>query len=52
MKAFIVAVICAAVIGVAASYILHTQQQTADVAFSTSSARVGDPGHNLVGTNY
>lgn len=51
MKAFIAAVICAAVIGVGASYILHTQQQTVDVAFATSGARVGDPGHNLVGTD-
>jgi len=51
MKAFIAAVICAAAIGVGASYVLHTQQETVDVAFSTSSARVGDPGQNLVGIN-
>jgi hypothetical protein len=51
MKAFIAAVICAAVIGFGASYILLTQQQTADVAFSTQGARVGDPGHNLIGMN-
>jgi hypothetical protein len=51
MKAFIAAVICAAAIGVGASYVLRTQQETVDVAFSTSSARVGDPGHNLVGMN-
>ena len=49
MKAFIAAVICAAAIGVGAFYVLHTQQETVDVAFSTSGARVGDPGHNLVG---
>jgi hypothetical protein len=49
MKAFIAAAICAAAIGVGASYVLRTQQETVDVAFSTSSARVGDPGHNLVG---
>jgi hypothetical protein len=49
MRAFIAAVICAAAIGVAASYVLHLQQETADAAFSTSGARVGDPGHNLVG---
>jgi predicted ribosomally synthesized peptide with SipW-like signal peptide len=48
MKAFIAAVICAAAIGVAASYALHTQQETVDVAFSTSGARVGNPGHNLI----
>jgi hypothetical protein len=51
MKAFFAAVICAAVIGIVASYVLHTQQQTVDVAFATSGARVGDPGHNLIGTN-
>ena len=52
MKAFIAAVICAAAIGVGGSYVLHTQQETVDVAFSTSAARVGDPGHNLVGMNW
>ena len=51
MKAFIAAVICAAAIGVGASYVLRMQQETVDVAFSTRGARVGDPGHNLVGIN-
>jgi hypothetical protein len=51
MKAFIAAVICAAAIGVGALYVLQAQQETVDVAFSTSAARVGDPGHNLVGIN-
>ncbi len=51
MKAFFAAVICAAAIGVGASYVLHMQQETVDVAFSTSGTRVGDPGHNLVGVN-
>jgi len=51
MKAFIVAVICAAALGVGASYVLHLQQETVDVAFSTNGARVGDSGHNLVGMN-
>jgi predicted ribosomally synthesized peptide with SipW-like signal peptide len=51
MKAFIAAVICAAAIGVGASYALRTQQETVDVAFATSGVRVGDPGHNLVGMN-
>jgi hypothetical protein len=48
MKAFIAAVICAAAIAVAASYVLRTQQETVDVAFSTSATRVGNPGHNLI----
>jgi hypothetical protein len=51
MKAFIAEVICAAAIGVGAFYVLHMQQETVDAAFSTSEARVGDPGHNLVGMN-
>jgi hypothetical protein len=51
MRAFIAAVVCAAAIGVGASYVLHTQQETVDVAFSSTSAHVGDPGHNLVGMN-
>ena len=48
MKAFIAAVICAAAIGLVASYAVLTQQRSVDVAFSTQGARVGDPGHNLV----
>ena len=51
MRSFIAAVICSAAIGVGASYALHMQQETVDVAFSSSAARVGDPGHNLVGMN-
>lgn len=51
MRAFIAAVVCAMAIGVAASYLLQLQQETVDVAFSTSSVHVGDPGHNLVGMN-
>lgn len=51
MRAFIAAVICAAAIGGGASYVLQMQQETVDVAFSSSGAHVGDPGHNLVGMN-
>jgi hypothetical protein len=51
MRVFIAAVVCAAAIGIAASYVLHTYQETVDVAFSSSGAHVGDPGHNLVGMN-
>ena len=49
MRVFIAAVVCAAAIGVGAAYVLQMQQETVDVAFSSSSARVGDPGNNLVG---
>ena len=44
MRVFIAAVVCAAAIGVGASYVLHMQQETVDVAFSSSGAHVGDPG--------
>jgi hypothetical protein len=49
MRVFIAAVVCAAAIGVGAAYVLQLQQKTVDVAFSSSSARVGEPGTNLVG---
>jgi hypothetical protein len=29
--------------------VLNTIQQSSSVAFSTTGARVGDPGHNLIG---
>jgi hypothetical protein len=51
MRSFIAAVVCSVAIGVAASYLLQTYQETVDVAFSTIGVRVGDPGHNLVRIN-
>ena len=48
MKAFISAVIVAVVVAVGAAFVLDSQQKTADKAFATSGARVGDPGHNLI----
>ena len=51
MRSFIAAIVCSAVIGVGASYLLHTQQETVDVVFSTIGVRVGDPGDNLVRVN-
>jgi hypothetical protein len=51
MKAFLSAVIVSAVIAVGAAYVLNTKQQSSAQAFATSGARVGDPGHNLVGVN-
>lgn len=49
MKAFIASVAFALVVAVAASYVLEQQQQSSANAFSTSGARVGDPGYNLIG---
>jgi hypothetical protein len=51
MKAFLSAVIVAVVLSAGAAYVLNTQQKSAAQAFATSGARVGDPGHNLVGVN-
>ena len=51
MKAFLSALIVAAALAAGASYMLNTQQKTAAQAFATTGARVGDPGHNLVGVN-
>ncbi len=49
MKSFIAALLFAAVTAVAVSMLLNTVQQPSSVAFTTSGARVGDPGNNLVG---
>ncbi|MBX9757585.1 MAG: hypothetical protein K2Y29_02325 [Beijerinckiaceae bacterium] len=49
MKAFIASVAFALVVAVGASFVLEQQQQSAASAFSTTGARVGDPGHNLIG---
>ena len=51
MKAFIAAVLVAALTATAASFILASQQTSASKAFTTAGARVGDPGHNLIGVN-
>lgn len=49
MKAFIVALVFAALSAVGVSMLLNTYQKDSSVAFSTSGARVGDPGRNLIG---
>ncbi len=49
MKAFGAAVAFAILAAVVAQAVLNTQQKTASSAFTTGGARVGDPGHNLVG---
>jgi hypothetical protein len=49
MKVFIVALVFAALSGVAVSVLLNKFQEPSSVAFTTGGARVGDPGHNLVG---
>jgi hypothetical protein len=49
MKSFIAAVVFAVVAAVGVAMLLNTIQEPSSVAFSTSGARVGDPGHNLIG---
>jgi hypothetical protein len=52
MKMIFASVLIAIVIGVAAAFILNTVQRPAYEVYSTSSTRVGEPGHNLVGENW
>jgi hypothetical protein len=52
MKVIFASVLIAIVIGVAAAFILNTAQRPAYEVYSTSSTRVGEPGHNLVGENW
>jgi hypothetical protein len=49
MKIFIVALVFAGLAAAAASVLLNKFQEPGYVAFATSGARVGDPGHNLIG---
>jgi hypothetical protein len=52
MKVILASVVIAVVLGVAAALVLNTTQRPAYEVYSTSGARVGDPGHNLVGENW
>ena len=49
MKSFVAALAFAVIAAVGVAMVLNTMQQSSSVAFSTSGARVGDPGHNLIG---
>ena len=51
MKAFLAALLFAAIVAVGVSILLDAIQEPSYVAFSTGGARVGNPGHNLVGPN-
>lgn len=53
MKAFLASLVVAVVAAVGAAYLLEsTWQSTAADAYATSGARVGDPGDNLVGSDW
>lgn len=49
MKVFLAALVFAAIAAVGVSLVLNSIQQPSSVAYTTSGARVGDPGNNLVG---
>jgi hypothetical protein len=49
MKSFVAALAFAVVAAVGVAMVLNAIQEPSYVAFSTSGARVGDPGHNLIG---
>lgn len=49
MKSFVAALAFAVVAAVGVAIVLNTIQEPSSVAFTTSGARVGDPGHNLIG---
>ncbi len=52
MKAFALAVLLAVGGGYAAAIVLGGEQKTAYEQFTTTGARVGDAGHNLVGADW
>ena len=51
MKVFLAALLFAVIAAAGVSILLNAIQEPSSVAFTTSGARVGDPGNNLVGPN-
>ena len=51
MKAFVAALLFAAIVAVGVSILLNTIQQPSSAAFTAEGVRVGDPGHNLIDPN-
>jgi hypothetical protein len=52
MGVILSAIAVAIVIAIGAGFVLRSEQEPAWGAYSSSSARVGDPGCNLVGGNW
>jgi hypothetical protein len=52
MKVILASALAALVLGVGAAFILNTIQEPAYEAYSTTGARVGEPGANLVGPTW
>lgn len=49
MKSFLAACVFAVAVAIAAPYVLMPTVNSASDAFKTSSVRLDDPGHNLIG---
>ena len=52
MKILLTGIASALVLGVIAGFLLPRVGEPAYQAYSTSSARVGEPGHNLIGKDW
>lgn len=52
MKIIVMSAVAALLFAYAASFVLDQQDRPAYESFVGSGARVGDPGHNLVGENW
>jgi hypothetical protein len=52
MKIVLSGILLACLLAVVASVVLGDAQRPAYEVFATESTRVGDPGHNLVGSNW
>jgi hypothetical protein len=52
MRTFILSVCVATALAVLAGLLLGLEKKTAYQTFATEGARVGDPGHNLVGRDW
>ena len=48
MKVFLASLVFALVVAVGVSMVLGSIQQPSSTSFTTTGARVGDPGHNLM----
>jgi hypothetical protein len=52
MNIVLTGIAAAIVLGLVAAFVMRAERTPAWEAYSTSSARVGDPGYNLVGKNW
>lgn len=53
MKSFLAAAVAAVLLAYSASFALNSNwQRYSSVAYTTTSARVGDPGGNLMGSDW